>query len=166
MLEDPVSHSFLQEGGTVHGRQSFKRGQNDDLHTSSFGWRFEGFFTINNLAMRDFGLLESGCEDNKGLIPVFISIMLSHGSCCRQWQLRIWVCQGDRLARLATMELGPLLARLSRRSHKWRRSLSSNDIPLLFLRFLSVFSFSLLFFQRFLKFRCFFEGFLYFHSIP
>jgi len=25
---------------------------------------FEAFSAINNLAMRDFGLLESGCEDN------------------------------------------------------------------------------------------------------
>jgi hypothetical protein len=30
---------------------------------------FEGFSAINTLAMRDFGLLESGREDNKREIP-------------------------------------------------------------------------------------------------
>lgn len=28
-----------------------------------FAWRFEGFFTHHNLAMRDFGLYQSGVED-------------------------------------------------------------------------------------------------------
>jgi hypothetical protein len=37
--------------------------------------------------MRDFGLLESGREDNKPWIPDFIFIMPGLGGRCQQWQL-------------------------------------------------------------------------------
>jgi len=37
--------------------------------------------------MRDFGLLESGREDNKPWIPDFIFIMPWLGGRCQQWQL-------------------------------------------------------------------------------
>jgi len=61
--------SSMQVAGTVHGRQCVKRGQ--DWRSPDFKalMAFEGFSAINTLAMRDFGLLESGREDNKREIP-------------------------------------------------------------------------------------------------
>jgi hypothetical protein len=70
-------------GGTVHGLQSVKSGENDGLLLMAL----RDFFAINNLAMRDFGLLESGREDNKPWIPDFIFIMPGLGGRCQQWQL-------------------------------------------------------------------------------
>jgi hypothetical protein len=117
--QDPVG---MQVVGTVHGRKSVNRGEGGHLHTVSFGRRLRDFRYRPNLALRDFGLLESGREDKKRLISGFYFYYA-----VARWQAGSCHYCGYLLSFLAAskglraMELSPLLARLRYRNTNTER---------------------------------------------
>ena len=127
-----VAHPDDEDGGmlTYYSRGlgarvadlSLNRGEGGHLHTVSFGRRLRDFRYRPNLALRDFGLLESGREDKKRLISGFYFYYA-----VARWQAGSCHYCGYLLSFLAAskglraMELSPLLARLRYRNTNTER---------------------------------------------